>query len=336
MSALSVSVCIPTYNQAPYLSETVQSILNQSRQVHEIIISDDASSDDTPALCAELRRRIPHLRYHRQPVNLGIAGNTDFVLRQAGGDLVVRVDSDDRLLPEYVARLAAALEAAPSAGYAHGAVWEIDHLGKRRHVRRLFRPAGIQPADEALRAALSGYRVAANILMFRRIALVAMNYTTGRPDYVEDYHLSVALAKAGWANVYCEETLAEYRVWMDAKQTRAKRKLQEIHGLCRTFDEQLLPGFMERGWSIQPLMSARKKIAARHAPALSDGHYTMAERAGLIEALVKLGNGWPLRWRLCLVKLGAGKVVVFQQAVINEARVKVKNMLATIATWRRK
>ena len=306
MNQMSVAVCIPTYNQASYLQETVESVLRQTRPVQQIIISDDASTDDTAAVCVELAKRSPLIRSHRQPVNRGIAGNTDFAMRQASADLVVRVDSDDRLLPDYVARLAAALEAESSAGYAHCAVWEIDQEGRRGELRRLFRAPGLQPADDALRAAVSGYRVAANILMFRRSALAAVGYTTGRPDYVEDYHLSVALARAGWTNWYCDEPLAEYRVWMDVKRTRAGRKILELEGYRRVFEDQLSPGFSEQGWKVSPLVLARRRLAARHAGAFVENAFDEAGKKQIVAALERLGQGWRLSLRLGAIRLGLG------------------------------
>ena len=78
---------------------------------------------------------------------------------------------------------------------------------------------------------MKGYRVAANIVMFKKDALVTVGYLTGRPEYVEDYHLSVALASAGYGNVYTDEVISYYRVWTDAGKARLKRKLAEIVGL---------------------------------------------------------------------------------------------------------
>ncbi len=322
-----VTVCIPTYNQADYLPLTVDSVLAQTRPPLSVVIGDDASSDRTPAVIAELGATNPNVQAFRQPANRGIAGNSDDVLRRASTEFVMRLDSDDRLLPPALERLAKALAAHPGAGCVHAAVWEIDQAGTRGRLRRLARGMGLMSAEDALRAALRGYRVSANIVMFRRTALVSVGYLTGRPDYVEDYHLSVALARAGWGNVYVDEPLAEYRVWMDVKRVRARRKLIELNGVIRTFDEQLQPGFEELGWPQKPVAAARRRLAALHATALAENRYSAEERAELVEALRRLGEGWGLRWRLAAIRLGAASVVRLHERARAAARAFVKNRM---------
>ena len=73
----------------------------------------------------------------------------------------------------------------------------------------------VQKADEALLASIHGYRVAANICMFRTSALQQANYYDERIGHGEDWDLSVRLSALGWDNLYCNEVLAAYRVWMD-------------------------------------------------------------------------------------------------------------------------
>jgi hypothetical protein len=303
-----VAVCIPTYNQAEFLIQAVRSVLAQDHPVHELIISDDASTDDTAAVCARLAAEIPSLRYHRQERNLGIGHNTDFVLRQAVSAYVLRLDSDDRLLPTYLSRLMAVMERAPEAAYAHGDVWEIDEAGRRGRLRTLFRQPGFQPGREALRAALRGYRVAANILLFRRAALVQVGYMTGRGDFAEDYHLTVALARAGYGNVYEAEPLSEYRVWLDQRGVRAARKEQELQGLIRVFEEQIEPGFREAGWPLAPVARARRAYALNHVVALENDRHTPEEKGRLESLLLRLGDSVRLRLVIRLIRARLGFV----------------------------
>jgi len=291
--------------------------------VDEIIVSDDASTDDSPALCERLAREIPVLRYHRQKRNLGIEENVDFVLRQATSMYVVRLDSDDQLLPGYVGRLVEAMRNAPRAAYAHGDVWEIDDKGRRVRLRTLHRASGFQTARDALFTSLRGYRVAANILLFRHSALAQVDYTKGRGDFAEDYHLSVALARAGYGNVYVPELLAEYRTWVDLRGVRTQRKEQELQGLIRVFDEQVEPGFREAGMSYEPIQKARQKYALRYVTALDDGHHAFEEKARLESLLIKLGDSCSLRllirlshWRLGFLWRGWWRLVDGARGVV--------------------
>ncbi len=321
----TVAVCIPTYNQARYLAQAIASILSQDYPVAEIIVSDDASTDETPSICERFAREIPFFRYHRQARNLGIEGNPDFVLRQAKSVYVVRLDSDDRLLPGYLGRLVTVMREAPEAAYAHGDVWEVDGEGSRVRLRTLHRAPGLQPAHDALGASLRGYRVAANILLFRQAALAKVDYLKDRGDFAEDYHLSVALARAGYGNVYVAEPLAEYRVWQDREGVRARRKERELRGLIRVFDEQIGPGFCEAGMPLAPVRRARRAFALRHVVALDAANLTVQEKGRLEAYLIELGDSPPLRllirlsqWRLGFLWRGCRHAVDFFRGMVKK------------------
>lgn len=297
-----VAVCIPTYNQAPYLVQAIRSVLAQDYPVAEIVVSDDASTDNTEALCQAFIREVPFFRYHRQAKNVGIERNVDFVLRQATSTYIVRLDSDDRLLPGYVGHLVSAIHEFPQAAYAHGEVWEMDGEGRRTRLRTLDRVPGFRAARGALVASLRGYRVAANMVLFRREALEKVDYMRGRGNFAEDYHLSVALTRAGYGNVYVPEVLGEYRVWLDPQGVRAHRKEEELAGLVRVFEEQIEPGFREAGMSLAPVGQARKICALRHVTALDHAGYTLEEKARLESLLIELGDSLRLRLIILLIR----------------------------------
>ncbi len=69
----------------------------------------------------------------------------------------------------------------PQAGYAHSAITVIDAKGAQRQVRHLARGTGFQEGERALHASLSGYRTAANVLMFRKTALEQIRFLEGPP-----------------------------------------------------------------------------------------------------------------------------------------------------------
>ena len=223
--SLKISICIPTYNQAKYVEQAVRSAANQELPPFEIIVSDDYSTDNTLSVLEALKTEIKTLKILKQSKNAGIAKNTDFCLRSAEGDYIVRLDSDDYLSNGFCKVLSQKLEEFPEAGYAHAAVQEVDKDSKPRKIRKLYRMPGFETAEHALQAAIKGYRVAANIIMFKKGALTTVGYVTGRPEYVEDYHLSVSLAVAGYGNVYVDEVLSNYRVWTDTGKVRQKKKI---------------------------------------------------------------------------------------------------------------
>lgn len=92
-----ISVLIPTYNYARYLSETVQSVLDQHEQDYEVLIVDDASVDDTANVCSRLAALDPRIRVHRHERNLGMVPNWNWCLHHARGRYVKYLLADDKL-----------------------------------------------------------------------------------------------------------------------------------------------------------------------------------------------------------------------------------------------
>jgi len=264
----SVAVCIPTFNQSEYVEEAVESAILQCDVQTEVWISDDASSDSTATILEKFAGN-PRVHLLRQSKNTGIAFNAGLVMSQPKMDFVVRLDSDDVLHSNYCKKLVALLDSNPKAGVAHCAVQEIDAKGTRGRVRRLARRSGFQQAEEALRGSSAGYRVAANICMFRRSALDRLDFIFNQKlNFCEDWDLYARLAASGWGNVYTTQVLANYRVWEDAAGYRASRKAAEISGIHHVMSATLSEAWEQRGWPTSDLESARIRFACAHAGAL--------------------------------------------------------------------
>ncbi len=330
----AVAVVIPTYNQAEYLPVAVRSAVAQDYGGPlEVWVVDDASTDETPVVLEQLRREFPELRIRRQDANVGIARNVTDALRAPSTDYVVRLDSDDILERTFVRQVAEMMARYPDSAYGHTAVREIGPDGQQRRVRRLARKTGFQPAEVALRASLSGYRTTANIMMFKKAALEAANYYEKRPDYVEDYDLSVRLADAGFGNVYTTDVLARYRVWDDAGGLRARRKSLQLAGFDRIFAESMSPAWKRRGWDVGELSRQRRRLAAHHCASCFAPQYTDAEREELVRLLLRLGDGPALRVRLALCRLGLRSTVERADSFPLQAKATLKNVLSTLGVY---
>lgn len=93
-----VSVIMPSYNTAPYIKETIQSVLNQTYTNWELIIVDDCSTDDTEDVLATINDS--RIRYFKNEKNSGAAASRNKALREAGGQWIAFLDSDDLWMPE--------------------------------------------------------------------------------------------------------------------------------------------------------------------------------------------------------------------------------------------
>ena len=92
-----ISIIMSVYNGMPYLRQAVQSILNQTYKHFEIIIVDDASTDDSLRYLKSIKDKRVNLIKNLK--NLGLASSLNIALRKARGDYIARMDADDVSLP---------------------------------------------------------------------------------------------------------------------------------------------------------------------------------------------------------------------------------------------
>jgi glycosyltransferase involved in cell wall biosynthesis len=97
-----LSVCIPTYNRAAMLVDAIESALTQGFEDFELIVCDNASTDDTEAVVK--RYRDPRLRYCRFPELVGMYANHNRCIELARAPWIIFLHSDDRLAPSALSR----------------------------------------------------------------------------------------------------------------------------------------------------------------------------------------------------------------------------------------
>lgn len=96
-----VSVIIPTYNRAVLLPRALESVLEQTFEDFEVLVVDDASTDDTP-MVMDAYHTDARVRYLRQSENRGVSAARNRGLREARGELIAFLDSDDEWMPHKI------------------------------------------------------------------------------------------------------------------------------------------------------------------------------------------------------------------------------------------
>lgn len=125
-----VSVGLPVYNGERYLREALDALLAQTLSDFEIIVSDNASTDATPSIARAYADRDRRVRYHRNPRNLGAAPNFNQILDLAQGTYFRWHACDDLVLPTFLERCVAVLEAQPEVVLCHTHVLIVDAEGR--------------------------------------------------------------------------------------------------------------------------------------------------------------------------------------------------------------
>ncbi len=128
---IKLSVTVITYNQEHFIKETLDSILDQNINIsYEIIIGDDASTDNTPNILKEYESKYPKIIkpiYRKK--NLGHTGNYIETTKKAKGKYIAHIDGDDLMLPTKLKKQVEFLDKHKNYSMVHHLVYFIDKQG---------------------------------------------------------------------------------------------------------------------------------------------------------------------------------------------------------------
>ena len=207
-----VSIAIRAFRRR-WLAEAIASVLAQTHRDLELVIYDDAG-DFEPLATATRDARI---RYHRAEGRRTASGRFAAAVALCHGEYVGLLDDDDAYAPDFVARLAAALDTDPEAGAAFcRTTWDDDG----RRVRPVdARSSGRQP-DAAATMLRDGWTVSPSHLLLRRCAYDhALRDQALPPGVLPDIFVNLRLAMAGWHHVLVDAPLVVTR-WHAGQFTR--------------------------------------------------------------------------------------------------------------------
>jgi len=125
-----VSIGLPVYNGEDYLREAIDSILSQSFEDFELIISDNASTDGTQFICEHYAKSDSRIRYLRNDVNIGAAPNYNCLISLARGEYFKWAAHDDNCYEDFLAECVSALDNNPDVVLCYPSTHVIDGEGK--------------------------------------------------------------------------------------------------------------------------------------------------------------------------------------------------------------
>lgn len=232
-----VSAVVPYYRAAPYVRETIESLLAQTYPRLEIVLVNDGSFEDEDWIVAEIAARLPVVVVTQMNAGLGAARNLGVL--QSQGRYFFPLDADNVAEPEFVARCVAILEQRPDLAYATSWSRYIEADGTPREGLDVgYEPLG---NHAALNAEENVAGDAAAVIP-RAIFDAGFRYSEELTSF-EDWHLYRELQRAGHFGAVIPERLLRYRLRPDSLQARFAqpkriRLLGEIEALMRENDVQ--------------------------------------------------------------------------------------------------
>jgi len=213
---MTFSLLMPSYNQARFIGEAVQSVLAQEDGDWELLIVDN-STDATPEVMAAFTD--PRIRFEHIPGRMDVGSCLNRMLERAEGPFFSYIHTDNRLLPCFVKDHRKALQAHPMA-VAVCDYWEIDEAGKRRKLRRRPDPF---PLQRLFSTDSIGVPFAASLELAERVGGFSS-------DDLADDVLFVLKADAFGPRVHLHKPQMEYRVhptsrFLQSGQNRVQRAI---------------------------------------------------------------------------------------------------------------
>jgi glycosyltransferase involved in cell wall biosynthesis len=224
-----VSVVIPLYQTERFIAGAIRSVQAQSFSDFEILVVDDGSTDDGPAIAERMGE--PRLRVVRQE-NRGLAGARNSGVREAKGDYVAFLDADDLWTPDKLARHVAQLDGDPEIGVSFSASALIDDDGldiglaqrprdENFSLERIFcrNPVGNGSAPVIRRAVFDSIAFFDETL--RRLCWFDETFRQS-----EDIECWTRIAAAGaWRFGYVDAPLTRYRVSREGLSANVEKQL---------------------------------------------------------------------------------------------------------------
>ena len=229
----TVSVLIKAYNHAPYIRQTIQSVLDQSFQDFEIVVTDDGSTDDTLAIVRSFSD--PRIRVEALPANRGISTAMNATIARARGRYLAILNSDDWALPGRLRKQVAFLDANPDVSLVFALPRAVDEAGlptaafndfglpftfpdftRRTWLRQLF---------------FHGNCLCAPTAMIRRDAYEAVGDYDPRLTNVQDLDMWIRMLMAGHNIHVLPEPLTAFRIRDNHANTSAPNPATRLRSI---------------------------------------------------------------------------------------------------------
>jgi glycosyltransferase involved in cell wall biosynthesis len=208
----SVSVLITCFNYGAYVGQAIESALEQTYTPAEILVSDDASQDNSCEVVETYVSRYPTVRLLRNPHG-GMAANLNSAYRNCTGDIICLLDADDTFLPGKIDAVVKAFQADPAAGFAIHRAILVDNEKRARGVYPLL---SALPSGNCAQATydnggiLMGLPPTTNLALRREIANRIFPIPVEYTGYAEQIFHRLAPLMTGLCAV--DEPLARWRL----------------------------------------------------------------------------------------------------------------------------
>lgn len=233
-----VSVIMPAYNSEVFISEAIHSVIQQSYPNWELLVVDDASSDNTEKIVKKLSAQDPRIKLLTNSKNSGTHYSRNIAIKAASGNFIAFLDADDQWKPEKLVKQLKVLS-KPNVAACFSSYELMNEKGENLHKKVQSLP--ILHFEKLLKANYVG-----NLTGIYNVDILGKIYC---PEISkrQDWALWLKVIEEGGPMEGIPESLAIYRV---RKNSISTNKIEMLHYNFKVYHEVLKFGFFQSLWKM--------------------------------------------------------------------------------------
>lgn len=266
MARPTISVVMPNFNHSKYLPESLPAILNQSYQPLELLIIDDASTDDSVEIIEGFAKKHANIRFYRNSSNMGPNYSANKLYGLAGGDFIYSASADDRILPGFFEKSVDVLSRFPQAAlcFSDPATFVTGQQLRENRMRLSTEPRYFSPDSLAETLRRQYFFPAGHTSLIKRTLFLGIGALKPELKWHSDWLLWLVLAFRHGA-CYVPEPLASIRLLPSSySSVGIKRWKPQVEVLTA-----LLDAVQHEYKDVLPLIERSCVLGALKAPLLS-------------------------------------------------------------------
>ncbi len=253
---LRISVVIPLYNGARFIAAALDSVLGQTMPPAEIIVVDDGSTDDGPAIVARLAETHPITLLRK--ANGGQSSARNFGIARSSGTHIALLDQDDIWYPEHLEQLSRPFlrPTERDLGWVYSNLDEIEEDGSMRARACLRLGRSPHPKRDLWQCLRHDMFVLPSASLIARTAFDAVGGFDETLSGYEDDDLFLRLFRAGYASVYLRKALSQWRIHF-ASSSYSPRMMQSRMRYFRKLIAQFPDDPRRRNYYVRDILALR-------------------------------------------------------------------------------
>ena len=206
----NISAIIPVFNGKKFLKNAVDSVINQTVKVNELIIIDDGSTDDSLESIDEIQAPFPIYKIRQK--NAGQSAARNHGVKVAKSKFIAFLDQDDYWFPQHIEKLIEPFAIDERLGWVYSNLNQIDEDGKTINIELLNFCPSLHPKRQLTECLSHDLFILPSASIIKKEAFHDVGGFDERLSGYEDDDLFLRMFRNGWNNTYLKESLSAWRI----------------------------------------------------------------------------------------------------------------------------